>query len=131
MGTSVAVSVVGGGSSWSVTSGAYTYTINGTSYSSSYQLYFGRSGSTSSRCIQIALDGPCTIYIAARSGSSSSYSSRTVYAYVNSSSIGSMTVSSNSSVSVSTISYTGTGGTLSVYGSGSVYIYHIEIDYNV
>lgn len=42
LGTSVAVSVVGGGSSWSVTSGAYTYTINGTSYSSSYQLYFGR-----------------------------------------------------------------------------------------
>lgn len=126
-GNTVTFNIIAGGSNWNVGTGAYSYTIGETSYNSSYQLNFG-TGSTTSRCVQVTLDGPCTIYIAGRR---SSNSSKTIYAYVDGTSIGSFSPTSSTSVTVGTINYTGDGGTLAVYGSGTIYLYHIEIDYNV
>ena len=121
LGETHAVSLTGS-SSWSVSTASYTYTINGTSYNANYQLYFGGS----SRYIEIEVTGPCTIYMVARKSSSSS---RYMYASVGGTSIGTYTLST--SVTTYTGTYSGTGGTLSINLSGSAYLFHVEIDYNV
>jgi len=108
--------------SWTVDNVTY-------SYNTARFINFGGSGSTSTRCIQVTLDGPCKITaVGYRTGNTTRY----IYASIGGSQQTLVTCSSTTTLAQGSYKYTGSGTTLYIYGSGTgTCLAMLKIDYDV